>query len=98
MIPDCEQSEPEPTATDAPATDAPAAGSVVTALATDAAAAEVAIVDTPTLGPRIHVVSAGETLESISLFYRADVNAIIALNNLSNPDRLNVGQELLIPD
>ena len=98
LIPDCEQSEPEPTATDAPATDAPAAGSVVTALATDAAAAEVAIVDTPTLGPRIHVVSAGETLESISLFYRADVNAIIALNNLSNPDRLNVGQELLIPD
>ena len=60
------------------------------------AAAEV--IDTATPGPLVHVVSAGETLESISLRYRADVNAIIALNNLVNPNRLNVGQELLIPD
>lgn len=57
------------------------------------------IVATPTpTGPRIHIVSAGETLESISLRYRADVNAIIELNNLTSPDRLNVGQELLLPD
>ena len=55
------------------------------------------IIATPTSGPRIHVVSAGETLESISLHYRADVNAIISLNNLTNPNRLNVGQELHIP-
>ncbi len=54
--------------------------------------------ETPTPGPPIHVVSSGETLESISLHYGADINAIIILNNLANPDRLNVGQELLIPD
>ena len=49
-------------------------------------------------GPRVHVVSSGETLESISLRYRADVNAIIQLNSLTNPDQLSVGQELLLPD
>ncbi len=54
------------------------------------------IVETP--GPRIHIVSAGDTLESISLRYRADVNEIIRLNNLPDPDRLSVGQELLLPD
>ncbi|MCY4146178.1 MAG: LysM peptidoglycan-binding domain-containing protein [Chloroflexi bacterium] len=51
----------------------------------------------PDSGPPIHVVSSGETLESISLRYRADVNAIIELNNLTNPDQLSVGQELLLP-
>ncbi|MCY4465171.1 MAG: LysM peptidoglycan-binding domain-containing protein [Chloroflexi bacterium] len=48
-------------------------------------------------GPPFHVVSAGETLESISLRYRVDVNAIIELNDLTNPDQLSVGQELLLP-
>ncbi|MXV94141.1 MAG: LysM peptidoglycan-binding domain-containing protein [Chloroflexi bacterium] len=48
-------------------------------------------------GPPIHVVSSGETLESISLRYRADVNAIIELNKLTNPDQLRVGQELQLP-
>ena len=52
----------------------------------------------PTAGPRIHVVSAGETIESISLSYRVDVNQLIALNNLANPNQLAVGQELYLPD
>lgn len=51
----------------------------------------------PDTGPPFHVVSSGETLESISLRYRVDVNAIIELNNLTNPDQLSVGQELLLP-
>ncbi len=49
-------------------------------------------------GTPIHVVSAGETLESISLRYRVDVNKIIELNNLLNPNQLSVGQELVMPD
>ena len=65
---------------------------------TPLAATPAEVIATSTPGPRIHVVSAGETLESISLQYRADINAIIVLNNLANPDRLNVGQELLLPD
>jgi len=53
---------------------------------------------TATAGPKIHVVSAGETIESISLRYRVDVNELIALNNLTNPNRLSVGQELYLPE
>ena len=45
----------------------------------------------------MHVVSAGETIASISLRYRVDVNELISYNNLTDPNRLNVGQELLIP-
>ena len=52
----------------------------------------------PESGPPIHVVSAGETLESISLRYRVDVNKIIELNSLLNPNQLSVGQELVLPD
>ncbi len=61
-------------------------------------ATDTVIIDAPTPGPRIHVVSSGETIESISLKYRVDVNELIALNNLSNPNRLTVGQELYLPD
>ena len=50
---------------------------------------------TPT--PSVHVVSAGDTIESISLKYRVDVNELIALNNLANPNQLAVGQELKLP-
>ena len=103
LIPGCEAPAPAATATVAPVIAEPEPEEAAPAAATDApVAADEATpaepIDTPTLGPRIHVVSAGETLESISLRYRADVNEIIALNNLSNPDRLNVGQELLIPN
>lgn len=48
--------------------------------------------------PSIHVVSAGETIESISLKYRVDVNQLISLNNLTNPNQLSVGQELFLPE
>ena len=54
--------------------------------------------ETATPGPAIHVVSAGETIESISLRYRVDVNQLVALNNLTNPNRLSVGQELYLPE
>ncbi len=94
LIPGCERSEPAATATVAPVIAEPDADTADTAPVATEAEPE----DTPTPGPRIHVVSAGETLESISLRYRADVNQIIALNNLANPDRLSVGQELLLPE
>ncbi len=53
--------------------------------------------ETPPPRPEFHVVSAGETLESISLRYRVDVNALIEINGLTNPNQLNVGQELRLP-
>ncbi len=86
LIPGCEPSQPETSATEVAVTDG---------------AVEVAAEDAPapaaTARPAIHVVSAGETIESISLRYRVDVNELIALNELANPHRLSVGQELKLP-
>ena len=85
LIPDC---EPE----------ASAAELAVTAGAVDVAAGDPAPADAePTGRPEIHVVSAGETIESISLRYRVDVNDLIALNELTDRNRLSVGQELKLP-
>jgi LysM repeat protein len=44
-----------------------------------------------------HTVQTGETLSTIAQRYGVTVNAIVTANNLSNPDRLNVGQQLVIP-
>ncbi len=45
----------------------------------------------------IHVVSAGDTLMSISQFYDVPMDDIMTMNGISNPNILAVGQELLIP-
>lgn len=47
--------------------------------------------------PLIHIVKAGETLGSISQFYEVDMDDIMAVNGISNPNLLSVGQELQIP-
>lgn len=44
-----------------------------------------------------HVVQAGDTLGEISRTYSISLDDLIAANNLVDPDRLNVGQELVIP-
>ena len=63
------------------------------------ATAEPTATPAPTATPRpeVHIVSAGETIESISLRYRVDVNELIALNELTNPNQVRVGQELRLP-
>jgi murein DD-endopeptidase MepM/ murein hydrolase activator NlpD len=45
----------------------------------------------------IHVVASGETLYTIALRYRVTVEAIVAANELADPNRLRIGQELVIP-
>ncbi len=45
-----------------------------------------------------HVVGAGETLSHIAAAYGVTTRAIIDANNISNPDRLRVGQRLFIPE
>jgi len=45
----------------------------------------------------IHVVTSGETLLSIARRYGVTVNEIVNANNLTNPNVLDVGQELIIP-
>lgn len=46
----------------------------------------------------IHVVQPGETLSVIARQYGVTITAIVQANNLPNPDRLSVGQELIIPN
>lgn len=57
---------------------------------------------TPVMGnvPESHEVKAGETLSSIAQQYygnSAYAGDIEALNDLENPDRLEVGQKLMLP-
>lgn len=44
----------------------------------------------------VHVVQPGETLTHIARAHGTTVEALIALNELENPDRLRVGQKLLV--
>jgi len=45
----------------------------------------------------VHVVERGQELALIARLYGVDMQDIVRLNNLSNPDLLYVGQELTIP-
>lgn len=46
---------------------------------------------------RIHVVQSGDTLWRISRTYNVSINDIVQTNAIANPDRLIVGQSLVIP-
>jgi LysM repeat protein len=46
---------------------------------------------------RTHIVQPGDTLYLIAQHYGVTVNQILAVNNISNPNRINVGQVILIP-
>ncbi|MFQ3535464.1 MAG: LysM peptidoglycan-binding domain-containing protein [Aggregatilineales bacterium] len=45
----------------------------------------------------VHIVARGETLNMIARRYGVTLSALLAANNLSNPNRLLVGQRLVIP-
>lgn len=55
--------------------------------------------DLPTLIPvgQVYVVQAGDTLYTIAQRFDTTMAAIIEINDLANPDRLAVGDELVIP-
>lgn len=60
------------------------------------------VIPTPTLTPTPiagieHTVAPGEVLSAIAAQYGVTVEAIVAANNLEDPNRLEVGQVLLIP-
>jgi LysM repeat protein len=55
--------------------------------------------DFPTAVPaQSHTVQAGENLTTIAQRYGVTVQAIVAANNLTNPDRVAVGTVLIIPE
>ncbi len=93
LRPGCDYAPPEPRPTVDPQ---PAAGEFIEE--SEGAVSDAETEATATPGPKIHVVSAGDTIESISLKYRVDVNQLISLNNLTNPNQLSVGQELFLPE
>jgi LysM repeat protein len=47
--------------------------------------------------PFVHVVQPGESLTYIAGLYGVGVQDVIDLNGIRNPDRIQVGQEILIP-
>lgn len=48
--------------------------------------------------PKAHEVVTGDTLSRISVIYGVPVEEIIAANSLTNPDALELGQVLTIPE
>lgn len=52
---------------------------------------------TETAFPFIYIVQRGDTLFSIGRRYGVPMQSIIAVNNLVNPNRLSIGQTLIIP-
>jgi LysM domain len=46
---------------------------------------------------RTHMVSQGDTLWAIAGIYGTSVDSIAAANALADPDKLSIGQELVIP-
>lgn len=66
--------------------------------ATTTTTSSVATTTTTTIPvPLKHLVRRGESLFSIAQLYSVKIDAIIELNNLDNPDKLEVGDEILLP-
>jgi len=66
--------------------------------ATTTTTSSVATTTTTTIPvPLKHMVKSGESLFSIAQLYSVKMEAIIELNNLENPDKLSVGDEILLP-
>ncbi|MHC4818052.1 MAG: LysM peptidoglycan-binding domain-containing protein, partial [Planctomycetota bacterium] len=58
------------------------------------------IVEIKPPAPKVHIIRAGETLESIALHYyktRKGIQWIVTANKLKNPDRVYENQKLVIP-
>jgi LasA protease len=50
------------------------------------------------LGPETYTVRSGDMLSAIAEHYAVSVDALIKANNISNPDALEIGQTLTIPE
>lgn len=48
-------------------------------------------------GEEIYIVKRGDILSAIAELYNVTLEAIVAANNITNPDSLEVGQQLFIP-
>ncbi len=55
-----------------------------------------AAAQTPVSGP-VYIVQAGDTLSTIAARFNVSINDLMSANNISNPNLLAVGQQLVIP-
>lgn len=85
------------TATPAPPTPAPAPVTAQPALPESQAIATQAPMPTPTLELVDYIVQEGDTVGSIADQFEISIEAIVYVNQLSNPDSISVGQTLKIP-
>jgi len=91
-------SSPEETATNEPAaTLAPLA--IVTPTPVDPSRIPGTPTEPPETGPvpETYVVQEGDTLYSIAIRYQLNLADIVALNGLSDPNDIEVGQEIRLP-
>ncbi len=65
--------------------------------ATAASVPTVLPTEPPTPAPLVYTVKEGDTLSSIAQTYGVSIQDIVEANSLTNPDMLNIGQELVIP-
>jgi len=85
---------------DAPVVPEPAAEAVAAA-ETIAPAAEAPVRDTQHQSYKEYIVQEGDTLSGIALAHYGDANLypqIAAFNGIANPDLINVGQKVLLPE
>lgn len=47
--------------------------------------------------PQFHIVKEGETISTIANLYKVSPEEILKVNHISNPDKIFVGQRLIIP-
>ena len=90
-IPDCVAGEESALEATAVPVDVEGGGNIATL-------APLAPIISPTPGGRIHIVVSGDTLGGLALFYDISEDEIAAANELTNRDRLAIGQELIIPE
>ena len=79
-----------PTGSVEPTTSAPAPTSTIAPTPTAAS--------TPKPTYRTYIVKSGDTLSAIANKFNVKLSALIALNHISDPSKLSVGQVLLIPN
>jgi LysM repeat protein len=51
----------------------------------------------PPAEEQVHIVQAGDNLYRIGLRYGFTIQELVTYNNLANPDRLEIGQQIRIP-
>jgi LysM repeat protein len=85
---------PQPTPTPAP-TPSPSPSPAPTLAPTPSPSPTASV--TPSPSPLVHVVKSGETLSAIALRYGVTVAAIQAANGIKDPNKIVVGQKLVIP-